>query len=696
MKKTMWRIVVCCAVLMMLLTVSALAGTEVPYKSYTYWTDYPGVERKAVASRPMYEPLIVIDSLSLEEGEFASLTDICTDEQGNVYVLDGGSSAVYIFDKAYNHLASIGEIRDGSSQYSFSKARGIYVSKNGDLYIADTENARVLKSDKDGILQEIYTLPDSGLIPDDFQYRPIKLAVDSKGYLYVLSDGSYYGAIQYSPLGEFCGFFGSNTIGNSVLDVLTTLWNKIFMTNAKRAASERRIPYQFTDLWIDNNDFVFTITGSTDSKKLQYGQIHCFNPGGGVVDSTDSINFADVSFNFKSQDLLGIAVDKDSFIYAVDSAFGRVFLYDSEYRMLSAFGGGMGEGEQSGTFVLPCAISLNGDDVLVCDSVKNSVTVFSITEYGRLVKDMRLLTINGEYEQSYDGWMRVMSLDQNNQAAYIGLARAEVAKGNYSQALNYARQGLDKDTYAHAFKYIRRDFLSRYFPVVFFLVLLAVVGVFVVTIKMSRRKTALISNEYIRVALTTMIRPFDSFGMVKERNLGSKRISILLVAVFYVITVMRSILGGYLFVDYNPAEFNSLQIFVQTVGFVVLGTVVNWAVSALMGGIGRVKEIFVVISYSLLPYIIGNIFFILLSNVLLSTEAGFLYVLQTLSLLYTVFILIVGLIKIHDFSFSQFVASTVLTVCGMLVVLFLLFIIIVLFQQLGGFVLTLIREIVYR
>ena len=64
--------------------------------------------------------------------------------------------------------------------------------------------------------------------------------------------------------------------------------------------------------------------------------------------------------------------------------------------------------------------------------------------------------------------------------------------------------------------------------------------------------------------------------------------------------------------------------------------------------------------------------------------------------IYTLFLLIAGSVKIHDFGFGRFFGTSALTVIGILIVIFLCFIIFLLLQQFAVFVMTLGSEMVYR
>ena len=126
------------------------------------------------------------------------------------------------------------------------------------------------------------------------------------------------------------------------------------------------------------------------------------NPGGKDILGASDYNFADVAVGAlqrsqQIQDLSGIDVDSDGFFYALDSTYGRIFWYDEDYNLLSVFGGSFGDGDQKGTFKLASGIAVNGTDVVISDSQANSLTVFAITDYGKLVRDSQLITLSGDF-----------------------------------------------------------------------------------------------------------------------------------------------------------------------------------------------------------------------------------------------------------------------------------------------------------
>lgn len=689
--------------LMTVLIVSAVptfaqSSLEVPYESYTYWEGISENSRKAVLNRPMYEVDRVLDAASLGIKAFSKLNDVCTDQNGAIYLLDD-KSRIIVLDNNYSFVREIGAIRGETEEYDYSGANSLFINSDGTIYICDTENARVLHCNEQGILLDIQVLPESPLIPDDYDYRPLHAVVDNRNYLYVLSDGSYYGMILYDNERSFLGFYGANEVTNGIMGALKNIWDRMFVSNTKKGNSARTLPFVFVDVVVGGDGFVYTATGYTE-KTNNKGQIKKLSPGTGKnILRSEDINFTDDAINttYKDgeelqQNIVGLSVDSNGFIYCLDAAFGKVFLYDSENHMLTAFGSGMGSGTQKGSFTVASAIALNGSDVLVSDSTKCTVTVFKETEYGKQVKSLQAITLKGEYLEAKEGWQQVLVSDRNCQLAYKGLARAYLTENDYETALEYAQMGYDRETYALAFEFVRQKSIDKNFWIIFIGILLLLGGLVAALIVGKKRKITVIRNKDVKLMLNTLVHPALSFEEVKEKGKGSIVLCIITVTVFYVLSVLQVLCGGFLFTYYDPENFNSLMVLVRSVGFVILWIVCNWMVCTLLGGRGKLREITVVTCYSLQPLIIEMLIRLVLTNVLLPTEGEFLGILSAVATLYALLLMIIGLIKIHDFSMSRLVGTSVLSILGMAAVIFLIVMVGMLIQQLGGFIGTVFME----
>lgn len=683
---------------------------EVGYETYTYWYEFTGSTRKAVYSKPMYEVKEVITSDVLGCNGDSKIEDVHTAKDGMTYVLDGANSRIVILDTEYKVVNTITSIVDDINDvYYFHGASGVFVDNDNALYIADTSNARVLKCTTDGKLIRTYLLPDSHLIPAEFEYKPTRVAVDGKGYVYILSGGSFYGAILYSPEDEFLGFYGSNDVAATLGQAIKTLWNRLFMNNTKRAAMTSSLPYSFSDLWIDDAGFVYTATGGAETTM---GQIKRLNPGGSNI-FADGYDFADqvMANNSKIvsggvQSLIGLAVDKDGFVHVIDSTYGRIFIYDNTGRMLTAFGGGVRAGMQDGTFkdLAAIAYNLGNDDIIVADRRANSITVFNINEFGKLVKSARAKTIVGHYEEAFDEWEQVLSLDRNCQLAYEGLARAYYVRGTTADdeayasqclhtAIDLAKEGYDRETYAAAFGNIRSELIRDNFTWIMIVAVVLIVALIFALVYSTKKQVRLIKNQKLHIATTMMTHPFDNFHDIKEKGLYSIPICLGIIILYYVFTVMETTVGGFAFTYFDPASYNALFILGETVGFVLLWTVTNWAVCTLFSGKGKVKEIFTVVCYSLVPSLFGSIVYVIATNVLVPDEAAFLSILTLICSGYTLLMIVFGTMIIHDYSFGKFIGTSLLTLVGCAIVLFLIIAVTILVQQTWGFISTIYSEI---
>ena len=697
MKKSLFKITAAILGILFVAGTAVMVSAEIPYDSYTYWSDIND-NSKSSYNRAMYTAELLLDADSLGIAQFSQINDISADSDGNLYILDSNSRIVVLNGK--NEV--IREIGAISGTENYDKASGIYVHTDGTVYICDTEQGRIIHSDSSGNLIKIIKLPESPLIPHDFIFRPTSVTLDQKGYIYVVSEGSYYGALLYSPEMEFLGFYGANTVSVTLSNVISNILNRMFPNNERKGNTSQRLPYTFVDIAIDDEGFIYTCNGYSEQYDNE-GQIRKLSPGTGtnILDS-DSVNFADAEVNtvysnglLSRQDIMDIEVDKDGFIYGLESAFGKIFIYDEKCRTLTVFGGGMHSGSQLGNFVTVSGMALrdNGNEILVSDSTANTITVFKINSYGKLVKEQIKLTLEGNYSEAKSGWEEVLKLDSNFQPAYNGLALSAINEGDYKTAMEYAKTGYDQESYAIAFEYQRKDFINRNFLLIFIIIFIVIACAITLLVITSKHSLMIVKNRHFRLMFNVMLHPSDAFADIKEKHLGSVGLSILTLVFFYIITVLQILKSGFMFSTYDAATFNSFWTFVRSVGTAVLWIAANWLVCTLLGGNGTFKEITIVTCYSLWPLIIEKIIYIILTNVLLPAEASFLQILDFVAMLYFILLMIIGLLKIHDFSMSRLVGTSFLALLGVAAIIFLLIMIAMLIQQFWGFAVTLVSEV---
>lgn len=703
-------------VLCMALSITASAAATTPNEVYTR-VDVPGGSTEHRLTREMYKAEKYIDATSLGLSQaLEGITDLSVADNGEIIILCGEKSRIVILNTDYTLKCELNVIDAEGNSVDFTGAQGIYRDKDGLYFLADTLNARILIFGEDGVITKELGLPDSEFIPSDFVYQPAKIAKDSDGYLYVLSNGSYYGAMQYKPNYEFMGFYGSSTVQASALDTLQYLWDKLTSNETKQSKSTKKLPYSFADFDFDSYDYLVTSTGKTSkyNNKGDVGQIRKISHNGasilykrntrdGYVDSS-SINFLETTLVVRqarvdgriSQNLVAVAVGRNDFMYALDNTHGLVYLFDSECNLLNTFGGGLQAGTQVGAFTNAVAMDLKGDSVLVADKDNKSVTVFNLTEYGELLLTAQNMFIKGDYLDSKPYWEKVLALDSGNQLAYRALASAYYNEGEYEKALEYAEIGLDYNIYDLSHQEVLSKHLAKYFG--WYLLALAIVigGVIYVTVYCKKHNKKLVTNQKLITMGRVTFHPFDAFNDIKYRKHGSMIISVVLCVLLYIAFFLRDVFSGFLYTTTNVANYNSIYTIGKTIGFVLLWSVCYWLVSSMASGKGTLREIFTVTSYSLVPLIVYSFVRVIITNFLPYSAYGLITGIDTVVLIFTFFLIAIGMLTVNEYDFFKFLITAVVTVFFMILVVFVIFMCALMIAQAWDFISSVYTEVVYR
>ena len=114
-----------------------------------------------------------------------------------------------------------------------------------------------------------------------------------------------------------------------------------------------------------------------------------------------------------------------------------------------------------------------------------------------------------------------------------------------------------------------------------------------------------------------------------------------------------------------------------------------------MNGTGKFRDIWIYTAYCCVPYIICNVLAVLLSNVLVAAEPFAGYV-STFGSAWSLVVLFIGLMVIHEYGFVKNVFSCFCTLFVMFLLVFLIMLLGSLTSDLYGFVVTIAKEILYR
>lgn len=190
--------------------------------------------------------------------------------------------------------------------------------------------------------------------------------------------------------------------------------------------------------------------------------------------------------------------------------------------------------------------------------------------------------------------------------------------------------------------------------------------------------------------------PFAGISDIKYEGCGSAKVAAVILFLYFVSNVLRFFNTGFIFNMNDTDNFNIVMELLSSVILVVLWTVSNWSVSTLMDGEGKFRDIWIVSCYAVLPKFICNMLFVILSNFMIFNESVFLNITDVLGTIWTAFLMVVGILIIHQYSLMKTIACCLATVFGIAAILFITILFISIIQQVIGFVDTVSVEILNR
>lgn len=196
----------------------------------------------------------------------------------------------------------------------------------------------------------------------------------------------------------------------------------------------------------------------------------------------------------------------------------------------------------------------------------------------------------------------------------------------------------------------------------------------------------------IRYSSYLIFHPFKGFWDLKRGGIGRIGPATAFILLLALVEIISSQFTGFI-VNYNDIlKTNIFFVAIRTAGIVLVWVIANWSVTTLMEGEGKLKDIYIATAYALVPYIVSTIISVILSNFITAEESSFYYLIQAIGLIWSAFLLLVGFMTLHQFSFGKTIATVIITAAAMIVILFLFLMFLTLLQQMINFVLLIYQE----
>jgi tetratricopeptide (TPR) repeat protein len=292
--------------------------------------------------------------------------------------------------------------------------------------------------------------------------------------------------VQVDKEGTFLGFFGADKIQTSAEILKELFWRK-FSTKAQIAQRTSFQPLEYSNIFIDENDFIYT---SIAYNGIEKAQLRKLNPNG--TNLLAEVGYGDYkSVGKTSSQFADITVDDDQFIYAVEKQYGNIFMYDQKSELLGVFSG---MGNTPGNFKECSSLETIGDKVLGLDVQNCNIIVFKPSEYGRQVREGVKLAEIGKFQEALEPWSKVQKLNTNYDMAYIGIGRALYLQGDYKGAMENYKLGNNKTLYSKAKKDYRTTFMRQHFTVIVTGAILLIVAINLLNRKKKQIKAYIIKK----------------------------------------------------------------------------------------------------------------------------------------------------------------------------------------------------------
>ncbi len=635
-------------------------------------------------------------------------TDIFYDKKNKkIYIADSGNARVLELDSNFKLTRSIETFIEDGTEQAFFQPEGVFADGSGNLYIADPGLCAVIKIDGDGKLSQKIEAPDSSAVPDGFFFQPYKVCVDTRGVIYVLSKGSFMGVLQYDERNIFLGFFGSNTVIRTADALKDYFWRTIY-SREQRKKMRRLVPIEISGMDIDIENFLYTTT-----TKEEFGQLKKLNTlGQNVMEQAENLrnrtgtvyadlkNFHDVTGGRdRGPAIIDADVDDEGYINILDSVSGRVFQYNDQSVLVSVFGG---MGSFDGLFENPIALESIDNKIVVLDNTSSRITVFQPNDYIKSVRKALTLYKKGRNEEALKLWQEDINLrNANFNMSYVSMGKAYYQLGDYKRAMEYFKTAQARGLYSEAYSEYRKQQMGEYFiPIFAGIILLVGVAFYLLIWERPQKEPVMFSavKSPCKYALLSCIRPKSAFEAIKPkaRSMPFLITSLFIAGLWFVIEIISKRMTGFIFSNVDLSKFNGINVFITTTVLLSLWCVVNWAVCTLFDGKGHFCDIFVVSSFSLIPFLISKLVCVALSHVMTIEEAAFYGMVAVIGIIISLLVLICGLTEIHEYLVGKVLATGLITLVGIAVVLFLLVVLQSIIGQLYGFVSTLVKEIIIR
>ena len=186
--------------------------------------------------------------------------------------------------------------------------------------------------------------------------------------------------------------------------------------------------------------------------------------------------------------------------------------------------------------------------------------------------------------------------------------------------------------------------------------------------------------------------PFKAFDDVKYENAGSNKFAVIILILFTWSNLIKVKYAGFIVNEANTAKINVPLILVSTLLPYVVFIFGNWAVGTLIDGKGTLGQVLKITAYALYPTVFFNVIGTIVSRGIIYDERLFVYFLFYFPMFLFAFYCFIGIVMVHQFTFTKGIASVLITIVAMLIIIFIIVLLVTLVSGFCNDVMTIWDE----
>lgn len=200
----------------------------------------------------------------------------------------------------------------------------------------------------------------------------------------------------------------------------------------------------------------------------------------------------------------------------------------------------------------------------------------------------------------------------------------------------------------------------------------------------------------LKYSLYMILHPFDGSWDLIHEGRGSMAAANTIVILTLITNIWDMKFTNFMLNGTRWSEVNIVMKIASILVPLAIWVLANWSLTTLMDGKGRFKDIYMATAYCLTPYVLIGLPMIVVSNVVTKEEGVFYTYFNVFALIWCVFLLLCAMMMIHDYGLLKGLGSTLLSVAGMAIIMFIILLFFSLISDAIAYFVSIYKEISLR